>query len=77
MNTKLTIRQEFVLNKLNEYIKEFGFPPTHVNLAEMVNIATPRAIADHLRLIEKKGYIKIYPGIPRGIQVLKEIDNAS
>lgn len=72
MNTKLTIRQEFVLNKLNQYIDEFGFPPTHVNLAEMVDIASPRAVADHLKAIERKGYIKIYPGIPRGIQVLNK-----
>jgi len=71
MNTKLTIRQEFVLNKVNQYIEEFGFPPTHVNLAEMIGV-TARAAADHLRAIERKGYIKIYTGVPRGIQVLNK-----
>lgn len=70
MNNKLTIRQEYVLNKVKGYIKEFGFPPSHVDIAKMIDVKSTKAAADYLRAIEKKGYIKIHPKISRGIQVL-------
>lgn len=70
MNTQLTIRQELALNSINIFIGEFGFPPTHVELAEMMKIANPKAASDHLWALDRKGYIKIYTGISRGIKVL-------
>jgi len=77
MNNQLTIRQEHVLNKVNQYIAEFGFPPSHKDLANMIGVVSTKAAQDHLRAIERKGYIKIHFGIPRGIQVLKGADDAS
>lgn len=67
---KLTDRQAVVLSLIKRYINDNGFPPTHLEIALLIGCTSGRAAADHLRLIQNKGYIKIHQGIPRGIQVL-------
>ena len=77
MNRKLTARQAIVLRELNGFILEFGHPPTHVELANLIGVSSPKAASDHLVTLEKKGYISIRYGVPRGVKVLKQSDEVA
>ena len=67
----LTKRQEEILNLIKSHISDFGFPPTRVDIANTLGFKSPNAAEQHLRAIEKKGFIKILSGASRGI-VLSE-----
>ena len=71
---KLTNRQEEILNLIKDHISGFGFPPTRADIAKTLGFKSPNAAEEHLRAIEKKGFIKILSGASRGI-VLNEADN--
>ncbi len=67
---ELTKRQSEVFEILKEYVADFGIAPTHVELAKCIGVNSSKAAADHLKALEKKGVVKLYPDKPRGIQVL-------
>ena len=70
----LTKRQEEILNLIKRHIFEFGFPPTRADIAKSLGFKSPNAAEQHLRAIEKKGFIKILTGASRGI-VLNETNS--
>ena len=63
----LTKRQEEILNLIKTYMLDLGFPPTRADIAKSLGFKSPNAAEQHLRAIEKKGYIKILSGASRGI----------
>lgn len=72
---ELTDRQTEVFDLLREYIDNYGIAPTHVELAELIGVSSSKAAADHLKALEKKNVIKIYPDKPRGIKILEYASN--
>ncbi len=52
----LTQRQKIVLDRIRQFINEYGIPPTLRELAELLSISSA-AVAGHLDLLERKGYI--------------------
>ena len=70
----LTKRQEEILDLIKTHISDFGFPPTRADIANKLGFKSPNAAEQHLRAIEKKGFIKILSGASRGI-VLSESEN--
>ena len=64
---KLTKRQQEILNLIKNHILDFGFPPTRADIAKTLGFKSPNAAEQHLRAIEKKGFIKILSGASRGI----------
>ena len=70
----LTKRQEEILNLIKTHITNFGFPPTRADIAKTLGFKSPNAAEQHLRAIEKKGFIKILSGASRGI-VLSESES--
>ena len=70
----LTKRQEEILNLIKTHISDFGFPPTRADIAKKLGFKSPNAAEQHLRAIEKKGFIKILSGASRGI-VLSESES--
>ena len=65
----LTSRQEEILNLIKDYLKEKGFPPTRADISKTFGFKSPNAAEQHLRAIEKKGFISILPGASRGIVI--------
>ncbi len=55
----LTKRQEEILDLIKSHISDFGFPPTRADIANKLGFQSPTAATQHLRAIEKKGFIKI------------------
>ena len=70
----LTKRQEEILNLIKSHISDFGFPPTRADIARTLGFKSPNAAEQHLRAIEKKGFISILSGASRGI-VLNDEEN--
>ena len=55
----LTARQEEILNLIKSYLKTNGFPPTRADIANALGFKSANAAEQHLRAIEKKGFISI------------------
>jgi len=72
MAKELTQRQEEVLEALTNYVQDYGIAPSHVELAELIGVKSSKAAADHLKALERKNVIEIYPDKPRGIRILHQ-----
>ena len=66
----LTDRQKEVLAFIKAFLKKSGFPPTSGDIAEEFGFKSLTASTQHVRALERKGYIKCSPGVARGIRVL-------
>jgi repressor LexA len=66
---ELTTRQREIFNFVREFIKGRGYPPSVREIGEHFNIY-PRAAFDHLKALEKKGYLKRWGSMSRGLEVL-------
>jgi len=74
MTKDLTQRQGEVLDALKSYIEDYGIAPSHVELAELIGVKSSKAAADHLKALERKNVIEIYPDKPRGIRLINQIN---
>jgi repressor LexA len=66
---ELTSRQKEIFNFVRAFIKERGYPPSVREIGEHFNIY-PRAAFDHLKALERKGYLKRRGSMSRGIEIL-------
>ena len=70
----LTDRQQEILDLIKSNLEENGLPPTRADIARTLGFKSPNAAEQHLRAIEKKGFISILAGASRGI-ILKTEEN--
>ncbi len=70
MAKDLTEKQRLVFNFINQSIRERGFPPTVSEIQAEFSIKSPTGVVNHLRAIERKGYVRIHPQVARGIELL-------
>ena len=66
---ELTTRQREIFDFIQAFIKERGYPPSVREIGGHFSIY-PRAAFDHLRALEKKGYLKRQSSMSRGLEVL-------
>ena len=66
---ELTSRQREIFNFIKTFIKERGYPPSVREIGERFNIY-PRAAFDHLKALERKGYLKRRGSMSRGLEIL-------
>ena len=66
---ELTSRQEEIFSFVKTFIKERGYPPSVREIGQQFNIY-PRAVFDHLRALERKGYLKRRTSTSRGLEIL-------
>jgi len=55
---ELTDRQKEILGYINQSIGERGFPPTLREIGRQFGIKSTNGVNDHLRALEKKGYLQ-------------------
>jgi len=72
----LTNRQAEILDFIRETVRRTGMAPTRAEVALRFGFKSKNAAADHLRALEQKGYIKLYPELSRGIQLLDDNEDA-
>ena len=66
----LTEKQQAILNFIEESIRSQGYPPTIREIGDTFEI-TAKGAYDHLKAIEKKGYIKCVKNRSRAIELLR------
>lgn len=54
----LTTRQKQVLDFIKDSIKSRGYPPTFREIGEKMGIRSTNGVNDHLKALEKKGYLQ-------------------
>ena len=69
MVKKLTNKQELIFDYIKNSIRDSGFPPTVREIGERFEI-TVKGAYDHLKAIEKKGYIRCGQNKSRAIEIL-------
>ncbi|ASV11314.1 repressor LexA [Leptospira santarosai] len=67
----LTDKQQAVLTFITTIIKERGFPPTIREIGDEFGI-TAKGAYDHLKAIEKKGYLKTAKNQSRAIELIRQ-----
>ncbi len=54
---ELTSRQQQLLTFIGEHLAEVGYPPTIREMADHMGIRSTNGVSDHLKALERKGYI--------------------
>jgi repressor LexA len=66
---ELTARQEEIFSFIRTFIRDRGYPPSVREIGEHFHIY-PRAVFDHLKALERKGYLKRRGSMSRGLEIL-------
>lgn len=67
----LTSRQQQLLSYIETTMAELGYPPTLYEMAKAMGDITVKGVKDHLRALEKKGYLRCQPGKRRAVEILQ------
>ena len=70
----LTEKQSKVYHFILEHVEKLGFPPTVRQIASYFNVSA-KAAHDHLKAVARKGYIRLFAGAARGIEIIQESDS--
>jgi repressor LexA len=73
----LSPRQQQILRLISQFMLRHGLPPTRADLARALRLRNRQGIDQHLRAIERKGYLQLEPGIARGIRLLHDATAAA
>lgn len=65
----LTRRQQAIYDFIVRQVRHQGIPPTLMEIADNFGLSSAASVADHLKAIERKGFIRRRPGASRGIEV--------
>jgi repressor LexA len=68
--TKLSKRQQDILQYIKVAVKEKGYPPSVREIGEAVGLASSSTVHGHLARLESKGLIRRDPTKPRAIEIL-------
>lgn len=69
---ELTKPQQRVYQYIQDFIAEYRMPPTRAEIAAGLGFRSVNAAVDHLKTLERKGYIETWRGCSRGIQLTQE-----
>ena len=64
----LSGKQEKILNFLQHFLAENGYPPTIREIARGCSISSTSVVEYHLKQLQEKGYIRRDPEVSRGIK---------
>lgn len=74
--TKLSKRQQNILDYIKDEVRKKGYPPSVREIGEAVGLASSSTVHGHLARLESKGLIRRDPTKPRAIEILDiEEDN--
>ncbi|MBF4551988.1 repressor LexA [Pseudoclavibacter sp. RFBJ3] len=72
---KLTEKQERILTCIMESVRTRGYPPSMREIGDEVGLVSLSSVTHQLGQLEKFGYIKRNPGMPRALEVLVHFDH--
>lgn len=65
-----TRRQQAVLDLVRASMLERGFAPTVREMGDVLGINSTNGVMDHIKALERKGWIERTPGTQRGLRLL-------
>ncbi|QHA36252.1 repressor LexA [Rossellomorea marisflavi] len=74
--TKLSKRQQDILEYIKSSVKEKGYPPSVREIGEAVGLASSSTVHGHLARLESKGLIRRDPTKPRAIEILDLVEDS-
>lgn len=69
MVSKLSNRQQAILEFIKNEVRDKGYPPSVREIGEAVGLASSSTVHGHLERLEKKGLIRRDPTKPRAIEI--------
>ena len=76
MTTKLSKRQQDILDFIKSEVRQKGYPPSVREIGEAVGLASSSTVHGHLARLESKGLIRRDPTKPRAIEILDNNQSA-
>jgi repressor LexA len=73
--TKISKRQQDILDFIKEEVRAKGYPPSVREIGEAVGLASSSTVHGHLNRLESKGFIRRDPTKPRAIEILDETNS--
>lgn len=68
----LTKRQETILEFISGFLERRKIPPTVREIQGHFGFESTNAVAEHLEILEQKGYLKRHRGISRGLELVSK-----
>lgn len=69
ISTRLTARQQQILELIQNAIANTGAPPTRAEIAHELGFKSANAAEEHLQALAKKGVVELVSGTSRGIRL--------
>jgi repressor LexA len=73
MKKELTQRQEEILNFIQNFLQENGYPPTVRQIGAYFGITSTFGVKGHLDALERKGYLNKDGNVSRGLSLVKSL----
>lgn len=73
MSTSLTTRQERLLRVIETSLAKRGYVPTLQEMAQAMGIVSLQGVKDHLAALERKGFLRRFPGRRRALEVIQRL----
>jgi repressor LexA len=67
--TRLTQRQQQILEVIERYMTERGYPPSVRDIGEAVGLTSPSSVHSQLRTLQRLGYLRRDPTKPRAMEM--------
>ena len=65
----LTRRQREIIEVIDRYMRERGYPPSVREIGEAVGLTSPSTVHNHLAALQRRGLLRRDPTKPRAIEV--------
>jgi repressor LexA len=69
MSTTLTVRQQQILQIIDEHVSEHGYPPSVREIGKAIGLTSPSSVQNHLNRLNELGYLRRDPVKPRALEV--------
>ena len=73
----LSVRQRIVLDMIRTAVETRGYPPSMREIGEAVGLTSPSSVAHQLHALEKKGYIRRDPRLPRAMELVDPAESGA
>ncbi len=70
----LSRKQRMTLTAIREHMEKHGYSPTYREIASALGLASPATVHEHVKVLDKKGYLKISKEGGRAFVLLSEDD---
>jgi repressor LexA len=70
MSTQLTRKQRAIYDFVVDCVNRQGIPPSLTEIAQAFDLVSLSGVSDHLRALERKGFIRRRRGVSRGIELV-------